>query len=882
MKVQKLRLSLIISVISISGWACSSPSVDHWIEAVPQSTPALFVLDSSMPVDIALNDPLSVIAAQASSTNNAEILRLVSESGQSGLAIQAMAVIPSNSDEWKPVWILNAPEGTAERASSTYSRPQTANGYNFQGNRIYMLFISESLVLYAIQAGDYLFISESSYALEAFARTISGNEDGLSVSQSELTPGKWFLNLAYMDEFIATETAVRFRPLLNGVFDGSGVANLRFVQNTGGAEISGAMSIEPENSSNMIHAFTNSNHRTIMDRYVSEDAALTAFYHGKARNLPALDEPIELDVYLSTRENERQRFNNTIGNHVAFVAFGSSGFLGASEYAYVRQVERADELRSLLNDWTERGMAQQEGDRYIVDSIVLSWLISGGLAEMGIFHIAFDNDILVATQRPALISKLLTDKERRRTLYYTETYLNARASFPDELSAFIYTKNESLSQFLQPVLNQIQSTGLILDQFDAGALAILRNPGSNSVYLQFKSYQLEQTAQPYDDRWLVRLDGTELAGYPVLADIAGSSRPEVLVSTQGGTVSAIASDGTIVFRVSTGTDIPMGSPIAFDWYANNQMAVIQGAGNKIYGWSNNGSPLPGFPITLTETLSAPIVITDVTRNGIAEIIAATSDRQLHVLNQRGDNINGWPQSLNASIRNKPQVVNWLGSVSIVAYSENVLFAFETNGLVKSGFPLFNRAPFRGEFFIHNDFLITGSADGTVLSIGRGALFPIGTAPIISSPGQSGGQLTTQGVKLAEAGLVVRPEVSTHTIRIDSTNSVTEPVIFALTDAGSLFGINMQGQLRFTQSLGQPALSDHAPIVADIDRNGQSEITGIASFGRMYAWQLVTGERYFDIPTTNLHRPIFADINGNGSNELIAGTQDGLRAWTINR
>lgn len=882
MKVSTLRLILVINLVSIFGWSCSAPQVDHWIDAVPESTPALFVLDGATPVDLILSDPLSVIAAQASSTDNAEILRLVSESGQSGLSIEAMAVVPSNADEWKPVWIMNAPKGTAELASVRYSRPQTADGYTFQGNRIYMLFISESLVMYALQSGNFMFVSESSFALESFARTISESENNLALSPSELSSGKWFMNLAFMDDFIATETAVRYRPLLNNVFRGSGIAKLNFIQSSTGAQLSGNLAIDESNTSNLIHAFTTSNHRTIMDRYVSEDAAMTAFYHGKATNLPALGEPIELDVFLSTRENERQRFNSSIGNHVAFVAFGSSGFLGASEFAYVRQVERADQLRSILDEWAQLGMAQREGDRYIVDSVVLSWLISGGLSEMGIFHLAFDNDILIATQRPALISKLLTDKERRRTLYYTETYLNARSAFPDELTSFIYTRNESLFQFLQPVLNPIQSTGLILDQFDVGALALVRESGNGSVRVDFRSYQVEQTSQPYDDRWLVRLDGTELTGNPTLADIAGSSRTEILVSTQGGSVVAIAADGTIVFRVSTGTDIPVGSPIAVDWYANNQMAVIQGAGDKIYGWSNNGATLPGFPIQLSESLSAPILITDVSRNGIPEIIAATSDRQLHVLNQRGQNINGWPQSLNASSRTQPQLINWMGSATILTFSENVLFAFETNGVVKSGFPLFNRAPFRGDFMVHNDFLLAGSADGTILSIGRGALFPTLNAPIISPTGQSANNLTTQGIKLAEVGVVIRPEVSTHTVRIDSTNSVTEPLIFAMTDAGSLFGINLQGQLRFSQSLGQPALNNHAPIVADIDRNGQSEITGIASFGRMYAWQLNSGERYFDIPTTNLHRPIFADINGNGSNELIAGTQDGLRAWTINR
>ena len=882
MNVSTIRQFILLTLVTVFGWSCSEPQVDHWIEAVPESTPALFVLDGQEPLDIKLNDPLSVIVAQASRTDNAEILRLFSESGQSGLSVEALAIVPSNADEWKPVWIMRAPNGTAKQASIRYSRPQTASGYSFQRTRIYMLFVSDRLVIYALQSGSYMFVSESSFALESFARTISGNLNSMDLNPNELTPGKWMFNLVHMSNLVATETEVRYRPLLSDRFTGSGIAKLTVTQDLAGTQLSGTMKVDLSRASNLIRTLTTSNHRTIMDRYVSEDAALAAFFHSKATHLPALTQPTELDDFLTTGEYERQRFDNTMGNHVAFVAFGSSGFLGASEFAYIRQVERADQLRSVLDEWAQLGLVQREGDRYIVDSVVVSWLISGGLSQMGIFHLALDNDILVATQSPALISKLFTDKDRRRTLFYTETYLNARTAFSDEVASFIFTRNESLFQFLQPVLNPIQSTGLILDQFDVGALAFQHDPNSDSVNVEFKTYRVEQESQPYNDHWLVGLDGTELSGFPVLADIAGTPRTEILIATQGGMVAVIAADGTTVFRVSTGTDRPIGSPIVVDWYANNQMAVIQGAGSRIYGWSNNGVALPGFPIRLNETLTAPILITDVTRNGIPEIIAATSNRQLHVLNQRGENIKGWPQSLNASIRNQPQVVSWLGSTTIIAYSENVLFAFETNGSVKSGFPLFNRAPFRGEFMIYNDFLLGGLADGTLVSIGRGTLFPIGLAPIIATTGQSGGDLTTQGIPLAENGIAIRPTVSTHTIRLDSTTSVTEPVIFALSDAGSLFGVNLQGQLRFSESIGNPAIPGHPPLVIDIDRNGQAEIIGITSFGRMYAWELTTTERYLEIPTTNLHFPIISDINGNGNNELIAGTQDGLRAWTMNR
>ena len=376
------------------------------------------------------------------------------------------------------------------------------------------------------------------------------------------------------------------------------------------------------------------------------------------------------------------------------------------------------------------------------------------------------------------------------------------------------------------------------------------------------------------------MDGTELTGYPTLANIGGSSRDEVLAATKGGTVIAIAADGTQVFRVSTGTDVPIGSPLVYDWYSNNQMSILQGAGNKIYGWSNNGISLPGFPIELAEQISSPILVSDITRNGLAEIVVATNDRRIHVLNQRGININGWPQSVNSNITIQPFITPWLGRPSIIAYAENVIFAWEPNGVIKSGFPLFNRSPLRGDMMIHNDYLMVGSADGTILSIGRGTQLALDQAPILN-PEDGSENLIMQGNRISDGGIFIRPVVSTHQIRYNEEIVFQEPVIFTMTDAGSLFAINLEGRLRFTQSLGQPTMQDHPPIIVDIDRNGQAEIVGLAGFGRMYAWTLASGERFYNLPTTSVIYPVFKDINGNGKLEVIAGTEEGLRSWTIN-
>lgn len=883
---KRLLPTLLLAIGIITG--CGNPKVDHWIQGVPDTTPIIVLSSDPSDIQSSADNRFAMLASQATNTQNENILNILSRTGATGVRIEGIAVYPASADEWRPVWILSGREHMSRTATEYFSRQFTASDYKFGGLTIQMLHLPGELIVYGIDAGKVSYFSESSIAIEDFARTIKGQSGSLSVPIQELRPGRVVVNTPHLDRYIATETAVRYRPAVLGAFNGTGVAVLDVRHGSGSStspeiELSGDLALRRgSDNSALTQALTTSNHINILDRYISQDAALAVFMNGKTRTIPAITERYDLDLLLGSDASIRDRINSMLGENFAMAAFASSGFLSVGDFAYLRMVDDMRSLRGILSDWVNQDLITSEGENYIIQSKVLSHLITGGTGSLNVFHLTLTGDAILITQRPALIQKLVTDRDRRRTLYYTEQYLNIRRSYPEQLSGFVYGRSEDLTRFVQTLVNTSHAADLVLGNFNIISMGFTKSGSSDKLNWITRTYRVETTIQPYEDRWLVRLDGTELVAPPTLSNIGGSSRNEILAATRGGTIIAIAADGTQVFRVNTGADVPIGAPITYDWYANNQIAILQGAGNKIYGWSSNGTLLPGFPIVLNENLSSPILITDVNRNGLAEIVAATSDRQIHVLDQRGNNINGWPQSVNAVIRTKPVIETWNGRTSIIAYAENVLFAWETNGILKPGFPMFNRAPFRGPVLMHNDHLIVGSADGTIISAGRTLLFPQSQAPVITSGNLTAGEMTIQGIRIAEGGILIRPEISSHSIRLSDETNVTEPVLFAMSDAGSIFAVNMDGSLRFSQSLGQPSMQNQPPMVVDVNRDGNAEVIGIAGFGRMYAWQLNTGQRYYDLPTTSMVHPVFSDINGNGRFELIAGTSEGLRSWTINR
>jgi hypothetical protein len=878
---------LVVALFLVS---CIGPSPRHWSEGVPFNTPAIVLTHTESDIETVIYSEYAILIDKLSTGDNSYLEAMLRQIPANSLKSEAILIFPHNADEWTPVWVFTSGKKIVRDASLLFSRPFTESSYRFSGVTVYKMYMPNEIILYGIQAGETIFISESSFAVEEIIRTLKGKIDALDVNPRELSEGNIVINTPHFDRFISVETAVRYRPNVIGSLRGSGPAVLKINRNTNvGAtdyqlEMKGTLQVQRATANApIVNAVTTRNHLNILDRYISQDAAIAAFMHSDIVTTKPYEGAIGLDAYLQARPAVMSEFISTLSNNFAMSAFASSGYLAMGEYSYLRIIERDRALVSLLDDWVENGMVRREGSHYFLQSKHVSSIISGGLSEFENYYLTIIGDAVLITQRSGVIQKISGDRSRRRTLYYSEYYSNIRKSFPEQLSGFVYSQSEELSKFVQSMLNVTQSTDLLFDQYDVMAMGFdYGGSRSSDITWTTRTYQVERSQQPFEDRWLIALDDTDLTGPPVLADIGGSSREEILVATTGGMVLALAADGTQVFSVSTGVDRPIGSPIVYDWYSNNQRTIIIGAGNKIYGWSNGGIPLPGFPIVLEENISAPINIVDLTRNGIPEIIVATSDRKLHVLDQRGNNITGWPQSVNATIRNKPLVEIINGVRSVYAYAENVVFGWETNGVGRIGFPVFNRSPLKGEVFRHENHLIAGSADGTILAIGQGTLFSVDYAPIISPGSSVSGDLVVQGIRLSDGGIVVRPGVSSYTISTPEAENVSENMFFAMADNGSIFGINMQGRLRFTQSLGQPSMANHPPVIADINRNGRAEIMALAGFGRLYAWTIQSGERFFGIPTSAMNYYVIADINGNGRMEIVAGTRDGLRSWTINR
>jgi hypothetical protein len=328
-------------------------------------------------------------------------------------------------------------------------------------------------------------------------------------------------------------------------------------------------------------------------------------------------------------------------------------------------------------------------------------------------------------------------------------------------------------------------------------------------------------------------------------------------------------------QANTGSDTPVGSPVIYDWYGTNQTIILQAAGNKIYAWNEDGQSLPKFPFELDEQITSPLLIDDINRDGLPNAMVATADRKLHLLDGRGDNIDGWPVTTNAEIKTSPTIENYRGANTIFAFSENTLHGWLVDGSERGQFPKFINSSLKGSPVLYNDNILGNAADGYLYSMGPNKIFADSLNVFDTSTESS----DIEAVYASNSALVGSPSVHNLTVENDE-QTYRESMILTMSSNGSAFLINTKGQLRFTQSMGQPAAPMSSPFIADIDNNGENNIIGLANFGRLYVWEVRTGKRIYTVPTSGMQYPIIANIDGDDYNELIAQTREGLRTWTI--
>lgn len=871
--------SLIITFFCIViSWGCTLTPEQSWIKLVPEESSFLIVPKSGIDLTNISQTKYAAILDDLTPTAFQQVLDLDSSITRSS-KLKALVLYPNESTQSQFLWITESTLELEEWASRFYI-PFEQNNYTFSGFLIHKLSIRDVRV-FAAQVNDWIILSPSSRAIESSLRAYMGKGKAIEVDE-EPTPGQLIVNSEQLDHWVQQFASVANRPSIMGSFKGIKPTSLTYDPSETANptfNFSGTINLKDTTLSTLVQAFSSENKPITLDRFIASNAAAFGIFRLEPRFIPVAPKKIDnrLDSLLISDTDTYRGLALAVDQEFAVVTFPESGLLASGEYLFMRKLQSLNAFRNSIEDFEERGLITKAGNSsYYIQSEVLAKLIGSELAPFSDFYLSFARDVAVISKRRGLSESVASDRNRRRVIYYDDTYSSARNDMPSDLSGFVWSYSTNFMKFIEPYVMPRNSLSALIGQYDITAMTFEKIDNSNSVSFNFKSLVEEGSTQPYDELWVLPINGEELSGKPVLANLVGSSTEEIIFATQTGNVRALAFDGTVVMNATTNGEIPIGSPVLYDWYGNGQPIILLAAGTKVYAWNEAGNLLPQFPIEIGERISAPIVVTDVLRNGIPEIIIATENRKLHVVDGRGQNVRGWPQFTNTIVTKKPTFVQVDGTWSIWAYSQNILHSWLRSGGVRPGYPTFTNASFTSSPYIYKNQILGSATDGYVYSIGQKPSFKDSLAISIQMDSISIKSLYATNNQLTS--LSVQPKVLLR----DSTKFYRDDLYITQSANGSIFLFNEDGELKVTHSLGQPSSATFAPQIIDLNGDGDMELVSLAEFGRLFAWEILTDQRIFNIPTSGMKYPIIADLNGDGQKELIAQTREGLRCWTINK
>ena len=153
--------------------------------------------------------------------------------------------------------------------------------------------------------------------------------------------------------------------------------------------------------------------------------------------------------------------------------------------------------------------------------------------------------------------------------------------------------------------------------------------------------------------WAYSADGEPLDGFPyvaddkvyaetALADLDGNGTSEIIIGTESGKLEVIDHTAELVWSYDADDKIRI-SPAVTDMDQDGDLELFFGTvSGSIYGLSNEGNDLGGWPLLTEKELISEPVFFDMNNDDVAEIVIALSDSSVWAYYSDGEVVKNFP------------------------------------------------------------------------------------------------------------------------------------------------------------------------------------------------------------------------------------------------
>lgn len=362
----------------------------------------------------------------------------------------------------------------------------------------------------------------------------------------------------------------------------------------------------------------------------------------------------------------------------------------------------------------------------------------------------------------------------------------------------------------------------------------------------------------------VRLESAAEIAPPVLADLDGDGRPEI-VAAASYRIAALRPDGTSLpgFPLELARGAGVVTPLcAGPFGVGNREVIFFGTEDgALWAVDGSGKPLPQFPLKLSRPLSAAPVLGDVDGDGQDELVFGTQDGELHARTSRGTEAAGFPARLSSPLATPVTVGRFAPKEAVVLLfgdEAGRLHAWHKPNQEAPGFPtearfLLSSQPALGDLDDDGRFeIVFGSRDYKVYA------------------------LRADGSELAGFPFATGYRVY-GTVALGDLDGDGISDVLAASGDGKLYALKGSGQpvRGFPVAVGQRVRS--GVVLGDLDADGKPEIA-LGSDRQGLVVLRADGSAYpgfpLSLPEGCWVTPLIGDINGDGLVEAVAVSRSG--------
>ncbi len=656
--IKQSGYALIITTLILFNSSCANQPNPEWLTAIPESALVLNI-EGGTPNEDVLNRIGEFVVEPMIIRDYTGI--------DFGISLKASALIPESVDKVSPLWVLE--EELKNRLPDLQQAGWLVTSqYKAEGGYVYQ-FRREQYTLSASQMGKWLVLSTHSNPIEQSLLTRSGK-----VNHFEET-GRTGLhvNIAQLGRLLSPITAPVHRAALRDVFAGLGVLHVD------------------------TDLFTKSENSEFVFKipFKGAPSSLVSYMKAKQTNpeiifqvpmgmslMVQFQDPIGQMPYDSLRTSQMdspgmalaiEELMNIIDPQVQlYVQDGSSGNI-----AWVRKAD-STAVKNIFETLHTSGLIQKENDIYRSRSQTLGRALGTHLNTINNMFIGLSKNEIIFGSDQTLVKRLMDvpPASMRELSGRLPQFIDAGSGQP--ASAFWVDLNKLLTTARSAgwLMNNTSIPPLLQSISELGSRI---HVGHDALYVHL-TVNRSNTTQANEElvlAWQYPLPGESIVAVPKVVELAGNKT--VLLTTDRGRVLGFNTEGSLIFDKNAGSNRPIDGALSYDWFGNTSPLLFQAAGNSIYAWSPTGSLVPRFPFVFEAMITAPILITDSNKDGEPEIVVATEDQRLHMINREGKSLDGWPVSTNGVIRSRPEVSFQNDQWQVQVNSENSYEIFNLSG-----------------------------------------------------------------------------------------------------------------------------------------------------------------------------------------------------------